>query len=272
MPRSVKIALSDVDIYLFQKEDHISADWEVVEGSIVSGDELRLCFFVDGDKLFAVSDNGNYSISVIPSEINRHILPSPYVTAVFILAFAIILIIALIAVFVLINRNRIKAELVSYTVNSANTEVLLAPAVDIDAEQDLQEPDELSGGSGDEPASMGVSVDYAESAITNSLAKNLIRRDEDVITNGHRHGIVNIDTLSRSFSAGDRVDINALKNKSLIPYDTGYIKVLARGIIDKPLYVYANDFSLAAVKMIALTGGKAIKVNTAQKNRENKDG
>ena len=119
-------------------------------------------------------------------------------------------------------------------------------------------------------SAMAVSVDYAETAITNSLAKDLIRRDEDVLTKGNKHGIVNVDTLSRSFEAGDRVDINALKSKSLIPYDTGYIKVLARGIIDKPLYVYANDFSLAAVKMIALTGGKAIKVNTAQKNKGHK--
>ena len=82
---------------------------------------------------------------------------------------------------------------------------------------------------------------------------------------GRRRGIVNVDTLSRSFSAGDRVDINALKSRSLIPYDTAYIKVLARGMIDKPLYVYANDFSLSAVKMIALTGGRAVKVNTVIK-------
>ena len=74
--------------------------------------------------------------------------------------------------------------------------------------------------------------------------------------------IINVDTLSRSFSAGERVDINLLKRKSLIPYDTGYIKILARGIIDKPLNVYANDFSLSAVKMIALSGGKSIKVGT----------
>ena len=114
---------------------------------------------------------------------------------------------------------------------------------------------------------MAVSVDYAESAITNSLAKDLIRHDDNVATCGNKRRIVNVDTLSRSFEAGERVDINALKSKSLIPYDTGYVKVLARGIIDKPLYVYANDFSLAAVKMIALTGGKAIKVNTTQRNK-----
>jgi hypothetical protein len=121
-----------------------------------------------------------------------------------------------------------------------------------------------------EPASVAAVVDaeYADNAITNSLAKDLIRRDDDVITDGSRHGIVNVDTLSRSFSAGDRVDINALKSHSLIPYDIAYVKVLARGMIDKPLSVYANDFSLSAVKMIALTGGKAVKVNTVIKKKK----
>ena len=83
-----------------------------------------------------------------------------------------------------------------------------------------------------------------------------------VVTDGDAHGIVNVDTLSESFSPGERVDVNILKQKSLIPYDTAYVKVLARGVIDKPLSVYANDFSLCAVKMIALTGGEAIKVTT----------
>ena len=110
--------------------------------------------------------------------------------------------------------------------------------------------------------------EYADAAITNALAKDLIRRDDDVVTDGSRRGIVNVDTLSRSFSAGERVDINTLKSHSLIPYDTAYIKVLARGIIDKPLYVYANDFSLSAVKMIALSGGKAVKVNSVIRKKE----
>ena len=34
-----------------------------------------------------------------------------------------------------------------------------------------------------------------------------------------------------------------------------YIKVLARGSLDKPLDVEADDFSPAAIKMIVLTGG-----------------
>lgn len=114
---------------------------------------------------------------------------------------------------------------------------------------------------------------YADSVITDSLAKDLIRKDSVIETDGNKKKIINVDTLSRSFSSGERVDINLLKGKKLIPYDTGYIKVLARGIIDKPLDVYANDFSLSAVKMIALSGGKSIKANTVpvSRKRENAD-
>ena len=112
-----------------------------------------------------------------------------------------------------------------------------------------------------------IDIEYADNTISDSLAKDLIRKSEEVETEGRKKRIVNVDTLSRSFSGGARVDINLLKSKSLIPYDTGYIKVLARGIIDKPLSVYANDFSLSAVKMIALAGGKSIKVHSPQKFR-----
>ena len=40
-----------------------------------------------------------------------------------------------------------------------------------------------------------------------------------------------------------------------------FVKVLARGIIDKPLIVKAQDFSLDAAKMIQLTGGKVVLLN-----------
>ncbi len=68
--------------------------------------------------------------------------------------------------------------------------------------------------------------------------------------------IVNIDTLSAHFSAGDIVDISALKQRGLIPQKGIAVKVLARGILNKPLTVIADDFSADAVKMIVLTGGK----------------
>ena len=51
-----------------------------------------------------------------------------------------------------------------------------------------------------------------------------------------------------------------LKEMKLIPKNVGSLKILARGVLDKPLNVEAQDFSLDAVKMIVLTGGKAIKI------------
>ena len=119
-------------------------------------------------------------------------------------------------------------------------------------------------------ALLSVGVERADSLISDSLARNLVRRDDEpVYTAGRRKSIINVDTLSDNFEAGDRVDVNVLKERSLIPADTAYIKVLARGVINKPLTVLANDFSPAAVKMIALTGGEARRVITLRK-KENK--
>ena len=115
---------------------------------------------------------------------------------------------------------------------------------------------------------LSVNAERADGLITDSLAKDLLRREDvKIVTEGKRKQIINVDTLSRNFEADERVDVNLLKNRSLVPYDTAYIKVLARGVIDKPLKVYANDFSLSAVKMIALTGGEAVKVITVRKKK-----
>lgn len=114
-----------------------------------------------------------------------------------------------------------------------------------------------------------IDTERADELISDSLAKGLVKRGREIVrTSGSERSIINVDTLSRSFSSGDRVDVNILKQKSLIPYDTAYIKVLARGVLDKSLSVYANDFSLAAVKMIALTGGEAVRVVTVKEKKD----
>ncbi len=73
-------------------------------------------------------------------------------------------------------------------------------------------------------------------------------------------GIVNIDTLSQYFTDGERVTLEEIK-KRVAGFDrkVTYVKVLARGTLDKQLTVEADSFSLQAVKMIVLTGGKALK-------------
>ena len=113
-----------------------------------------------------------------------------------------------------------------------------------------------------------IKMSYANAAITDALARKLIKDEREVIyTDGKTKSVINVDTLSRNFIADDRVDVNILKKKSLIPYDTNYIKVLARGAIDKPLKVFANEFSLSAVKMILLSGGEAIRVISEKTNK-----
>ena len=75
-----------------------------------------------------------------------------------------------------------------------------------------------------------------------------------------KSGIVNIDTLSEYFTEGEKVTLEEMKSRiPVISKKTTYIKVLARGKLDKALEVEADEFSLDAVKMIALMGGKAIR-------------
>lgn len=120
---------------------------------------------------------------------------------------------------------------------------------------------------GEALGALSVDMERADELISDSLAKELVKKSrESVITGGYQKGIINVDTLSESFCDGERVDINILKSRGLLADNTAYLKVLARGSIDKPLSVYANDFSLSAVKMIALTGGEAVKVVTVKKN------
>ena len=79
-------------------------------------------------------------------------------------------------------------------------------------------------------------------------------------------GIINIDTLSEQYRANDTVTLISLKEKKLIQSSVNYVKVLARGAIDKPLTVKLQEFSADAAKMILLTGGKVIRLKRGSKN------
>ena len=103
-------------------------------------------------------------------------------------------------------------------------------------------------------------VTAAEAAeINDEEAKSAVKRER--VAPRRRDGlrsIVNVDTLSQNFPSGGEVTLAALTEKKLVPQGTTYVKVLARGMLDKPLRVHADDFSLDAVKMIVVTGGQAI--------------
>ena len=108
---------------------------------------------------------------------------------------------------------------------------------------------------------MTVDVERADTLITDSIAKTLIHtEDAPIFTEGKKRFCINVDDLSKCFDPNERVDVNILKSRGIIPGDVGYLKILGRGTLEKPLRVYANAFSLTAVKMIVLTGGEAVKV------------
>lgn len=76
-----------------------------------------------------------------------------------------------------------------------------------------------------------------------------------------KRGTINIDTLSKAFAPNDVINIEVLKERGMLPKKVMEYKVLARGMLNKPLIVEANEFSLDAVKMIVLTGGKVRRIH-----------
>ena len=104
-----------------------------------------------------------------------------------------------------------------------------------------------------------VAAEEVASLMTDDEAQQSIEESARV-ADRTKTGIVNVDTLSKNFAAGDKVTLEQVKKR--VPgfnKKVTYVKVLARGIIDKPLTVEADDFSLDAVKMIVLTGGAVIR-------------
>lgn len=109
-----------------------------------------------------------------------------------------------------------------------------------------------------------ISVNEVEEAMTDTQAHELV---EEVIARKHKHhskkrAVINVDALAHNYRAGERVTVENLHEKGLIPKEAGIVKVLAKGVLNKPLIVEADDFSVEAVKMIVLTGGRAIRKKT----------
>ena len=76
-----------------------------------------------------------------------------------------------------------------------------------------------------------------------------------------KKAIINIDTISDAYEAGEVVDLASLKEKGLVDKRAKSLKILARGSINKPLTIKAGEFSNTAIKMIVLTGGTAVHVS-----------
>jgi ribosomal protein L18E len=76
---------------------------------------------------------------------------------------------------------------------------------------------------------------------------------------GHgKQGIVNIGDIDKVFEANAVVTMAKLKEVGLVHRNVDRIKVLAAGVLNKPLTIKAEHYSIQAMKMIELTGGTVI--------------
>ena len=104
-----------------------------------------------------------------------------------------------------------------------------------------------------------ISVSEADAEMSDEVAATYIEDDVNSKKHKGKKGIINIDTIGENFNDGDTVDIEALWEKKLIPTSVGYVKVLARGTLNKKLNIDLQDYSIQAVKMVVLEGGTVKK-------------
>ncbi len=231
--------------------------YTLVSGIVYGDDELSPEYFTEDGLVYMRISNPDYDLTVIPAKERRDNL-----WLIFLIVLLVILI--LLAAFIVYRRwgilffafSGIKERLIHK--GYVNKEKYISES--ISAKDSVEPPLETL---------LAVDEAHANSLISDSLAKNLVTdADATVETEGRKKVIINIDTISDNFLPNDTVDINKLKEKKLIQKDAGKLKVLARGVIDKPLTVIANSFSLSAVKMIALTGGSAKKAHTSKRKTD----
>jgi len=131
------------------------------------------------------------------------------------------------------------------------------PLVDRGLIKELTEEDAQSG-------DVFLPRDYVLASEVNDLLQDevavaLVEETEE-LSDKTKTDIVNIDTLGKCFENGETATLEEMKKRiPAINRKATYIKVLARGTLDKKLTVVADSFSIEAVKMILLTGGNAIK-------------
>lgn len=129
-------------------------------------------------------------------------------------------------------------------------EVLQTPEPESEPEPEvIEEPVEI-------PIVEHIDANEADLLISDDLAMKKANYESGA---GHgKQGVVNIGVIDDNFDQNEVVTIAALKAKGLVPKSVGRIKILAAGILEKPLTIKAESYSVQAIKMIELTGGTVI--------------
>ena len=101
-----------------------------------------------------------------------------------------------------------------------------------------------------------IDAEEADAMISDNLAMKTANYESGA---GHgQQGIINIGVLDANFNAHDVITLAVLKEKGLMAKKVGRMKVLADGMLNKPLTIKSESYSIQAIKMIELTGGTVI--------------
>ena len=101
-----------------------------------------------------------------------------------------------------------------------------------------------------------IDAEKADAMISDNLAMKTANYERGA---GHgQQGIINIGVLNEKFNANDVITLSLLKEKGLMSSKVRRMKVLADGMLTKPLVIKSESYSIQAIKMIELTGGTVI--------------
>ena len=101
-----------------------------------------------------------------------------------------------------------------------------------------------------------IDAEEADTLMTDTQAMQTVSYEGGA---GHgKQGIINLGLINDIFEPDEVITMALLKQKGLIPKNVGRIKVLADGILTKPFTIKSESYSLQAIKMIELVGGKVI--------------
>ena len=258
----VKFTPKDPENYTFGENDTASyrilpapitvtvgkgGSYTATEGELFGADSLFEEYYSEGGYLYLSSSNTDYKITVIPYKEESGIFPL-LIIILFVLLMAL-------AVYIFVGKRDI-----------------LFASVKLSGRKE-REPEPKPSAPAPKTPELKTLLEVNESSanrlISDMLAKSLVKEErKKIVTSGAKRYAVNVGRISEAFESGDKIDINTLKAKGIVPKDACYLKILGAGVLDKPLHLMANSFSLGAVKMIALTGGVAERVYTerAKKN------
>lgn len=105
-----------------------------------------------------------------------------------------------------------------------------------------------------------VDTQDANAKLTDTEAQTLIRNKAVApLQEEKKLATVSLEKINELYNDCDIVNFKTLSKRGLIPEECDGVKIIGGGTLTKSLKVFADEYSLTAVKMIVLLGGKVTK-------------